>query len=225
MEPIDASLDECYDVPIYRALNYPPIPDHLEPTNATCVGQVTASPPRAPILYTQTSDEPAISKASSHHWSEVTAASALQSPSNGQTPPSSPVEERPSSVAEMLPSLLDGSEPLSNNSTDPRFDLMPPLRPPFAASYTIDGPCNPTVLLSERSESALKRPLPVDGGMASHLSERLVAALEKLVAANGVQNIASDREKDEINSNGEPEGTKAAPASILEYKHVDEVYV
>ncbi|RYP65025.1 hypothetical protein DL769_006464 [Monosporascus sp. CRB-8-3] len=158
-------------------------------------------------------------------WDMLVASNhALPSPSHRPTPPSSPVEERPSPVAETLPSLLDGSEPLSNNSTDPRFDLMPPLRPPFAASYTIDQPCNPTALFSERSESALKRPLPVDDDMAPHLSERLVTALEKLVAANGVQNTAPDREKGEINSDGEPEGTKAAPASILEYKHVDEVW-
>ena len=54
--------------------------------------------------------------------------------------------------------------------------------------------------------------------------QKLSTALEKLLAAKGVQDTPAAREEGKGVGDGEPGGSKAAPASILEYKRVDKVY-
>ena len=133
-------------------------------------------------------------------WDSFAGPHALPSPSHRPTPPSSPVERR-QSLGKALPRPADGSPNKSMHDSIP-------VRAPFSASYTMDGPCTPK---------------PVGGNTASYLSQKLVNALEQV--AKGMQDTLAARNKGKGVSNGEPGGSKAAPASILEYKHVDEVYV
>ena len=132
-------------------------------------------------------------------WDSLIGPNGLPSPSHRPTPPCSPVERHPS--LGKLPGSFEGSEALPNRSMHDSI----PVRAPFSASNTMDEPCGPK---------------PVDDNTASYPLQTLERALEKVLAAKGVT-----REEGKGVGEGEPGGSKATPASILEYKHVDEVYV
>lgn len=104
-----------------------------------------------------------------------------------------------------MPGCADSSEALPNKSMDDSF----PVRAPFSAPYTMDEPCNPR---------------PADDNTASYPLQALHRALEKAFAAKDVKDTSVCEEGKGV---GESEvgRNKATPASILEYKHVDEVYV
>jgi hypothetical protein len=238
MEPTDTAPPEGrnesledYSAPIHRILNFVPIRS-MEPTDKVrethqagaslppaSLGQATASIPRAPILYSHPIDGPIINPPSSLHMSGQTRSPPRPIASHGPTSPNGPLVTMDQAKEMIQVSVREAMGSLKH--------LLGPTTIWEMAFASDNCPVPLPLWHPERGKSAPNRPLPMDeDDVASRLEERLVTALEKLVAAKGVPNTVSGqgRQEDDEGSNGEPAGKEVTPASKLEYKRVDEVF-
>jgi hypothetical protein len=109
------------------------------------------------------------------------------------------------------------SDRLTMGSTETACVILPPFS---------HRPTPPSSLVKEHQPTA-KAPQDTpttahvsDVDVGSHLAERLVVAIEKLISAKAAPNTASEEKKPPAKEGN----LQTARASKLEYKHVDEVY-